>query len=130
MGLVVLIALRPVPIAVPPIFTSYRMFSARSRAAISFSRLSPKALNSCPSVTGTECTVGDYLVRGHVGRGASAALYQVNGKLIMQLAVHNLFAGFFNAGQDFLAELLAVVIGPRGRELYHEQRTNQLGILR
>ena len=46
-------AFRPVPMAVPPMLTSFRRTALRSRFAISSSRLFAKALNSWPEVIGT-----------------------------------------------------------------------------
>ena len=72
--------------------------------------------------------VGDHLVGVHVRRGARAALKDVDDELVVQLAVHQLLAGALDPRQDLPGELLAVVVGPRRRQLDHGERLDQVGI--
>ena len=63
-------------------------------------------------------SVGDHLVRRHVGRSAGPALDYVHLKLFMKSAVDDLLACAFNSVKNLFSELLAVVIGTRGSQLH------------
>jgi hypothetical protein len=66
--------------------------------------------------------VGDHLVRVHIGRGARAALDDVEAKLLVELSVDELLAGPLDPFQDLFRELLAVIVRARGGELHHRRR--------
>ena len=75
-----------------------------------------------------EGAVGDHLVGVHVGRGAGAALEDVEAELVVQLAVDELLAGPLDAGEDLRAELAAVEVGARGGQLHHREGLDEVRV--
>ena len=75
-----------------------------------------------------EGAVGDHLVRVHVRGGARAALEDVEAEFVVELARDDLLAGPLDALQDLLAELAAVEVRARGRELDHRECLDEVRV--
>src|SRR5262249_33893347 len=75
-----------------------------------------------------EGPVRDHLVGVHVGRGARAALEDVQPELVVQLALDDLLAGLLDPGEHVLAELAALLVRARGGQLDHRERLDQVRV--
>ena len=74
-------------------------------------------------------TVGNNLVYVHIGRCSCTTLYEVDGELVAQCALHNLLASLFNGCTNCLVERAKRHIGVSGSPLYHSQSLYVIRVL-
>ncbi len=72
-----------------------------------------------------QCDVGDHLVGVHVGRGAGAALNDVDDELVVIQTAGDVFAGGDDGVGLFLTEQAEVAVGQRRGLFYLRQCLNQ-----
>src|SRR5262245_51995703 len=75
-----------------------------------------------------QSTVGDDLIGVHVGRGACAALNDIDDELIVKFAGADFFTSFDDGGGPRCVEQSQLVVRQRGRLLYASKRFDQVGI--